>query len=611
MDAIDLATLDEAHGLTLDPSLWSANLAALRTEQPELAQELDSVALPPHWRPVQALDGFLTFRLDRPGEPPQWLADTAAPGTRAAALLRFDQIGDKSPALPAVAAGAELKLLLDRLAPRQAVFVFEEETAWLAAVLRTLDLSGAIASGRCILVPPRREQMFLEELLQQVPGLLPPGSIVTLPSISAARLEELRTLCEAVTRQTSNSRSRRLNSLTDRIQTSALKRVPEPRFAALALGPDPKSHRLSAELAGAAERLHWATCHCAATGPRSAHVLPHCERLADFAAQLSICIDHAPQVLPVPAGRIRCQWHLHAKNVPAAPPDDDTIHLAATPRVAQALRAAGIPERRLADFYWACPLVQAEIPPAQPSSPTVVIVGNLPDASAAACRIEQPTHKQLWARLHQTAAKAWTTADITQPATLLRAAERTSGVELGDRSLREQMVRVIEHVLIPAVVLERILQRLKQESFEILSIGTGWHRCASEFVRPLAEKLDPPYECVATVSPLAAVFAGPLDPLSPALFDAAALGWPMLIHCPGATSLTAGLGGILHPQQHYEAFAGPQDLSAALNAARSNPERIRRRSARVRAYLQERHTYAQRLTTLARQLGLEWPEAVT
>jgi len=596
MDAIDLAGLDDAPPVDLDPSLWSANLTALRGEQPEFAQQLEHTALPPHWRPAAGLDGFPTYRIELAGEPPQWLAGTAAPRTRARALLRLDQISHKDPALPTIA--------------WQAVFVFEERTPQLAAVLRTVDLAHGITSGRCILVPPRREQAFLEELLERYPGLLPPGTIVTLPLVSDQRLGQVRTICETVARQTSDARDRRLQSLAVRTAPGASKQVAEPRLAVLALGPNRSSHRLSHELVGAAERLHWATCRCAVTSPRSVHPLPHCERLADFAAALSICIDHPPGSLPLQPGKTVCQWHLQVKDVPERCADDATIHLAATPRVAVALRAAGVPEARLVDFHWGFPGAERQVSARPPSPRAVAIVADLPDASASACRIEQPTHKQLWAQLHQTAAKAWTTVEITQPATLLRRAERSSGVQLGESSLRTRMVRIIEHVLIPAIVLERISQLLEQASFEVVTVGTGWHRCSSRTLRPFAESLDYLAERAAGVSVLAAVFAGLLDPLNPALLHAAALGWPLLIHSPGAASLNARLGGILRPREHYDPFAGPQDLRAALNAIRTDPRRIERRCTQVRAHLRQHHGYVQRLTSLIQRLGVKWPTPV-
>jgi hypothetical protein len=611
MDAIDLAALDDAPHAELDPLVWSANLKTLQVEQPELASQIEEARLPPHWRAAAALDGFQTFRIEASGQPPHWLAETAAPLTRARALLRFDQIGDRNPALPTVAAGAELRLLLERLAPQQAVFVFAEQMTDFAAVLRTVDLAQGIANGRCVLVPPDREETFLKGLLERHAGLLPPQTIVPLPGITDERLVQLRQVCESLARRIGQAREERLRALGARNSLNdqrARQRSGEPRLAVLALGPGRLTHRLSEELAASGEQLGWAVHRCAMTGPRQAHALPHCEQLAEFAAGLSICVGHPPTALPLRSADTVCQWHVHAKDVPEQLPVDDTIHLAATPRVAQALEAAGVPAPRLVEFYWGYPARKVPAAAGPPTARTVVILVDLPDASAGACHIEQPTHRKLWTQLHQTASQTWETAAIRQPTALLRAAERASGVELTERPLRQRMLRIIEHVLIPAVVLERILQALERESFGIITVGAGWQRCSSECVQAIASSLEDGLQRAATIAPTAAIFAGPLDPLSPGLFDAASPGWPLLIHCPGGVSLSTELGGLLHAQQHYDAFAGARDLLAALHAIAAHPEQTERRCTRVRAYLQQHHTYTRRLMTLVQRLGLEWPD---
>jgi hypothetical protein len=417
-----------------------------------------------------------------------------------------------------------------------------------------------------------------------------------------------------VARRVNETRNRRLAAVKPPVAAASS----PPRVAVLALGPSATSHRLAAQLADAGDQLGWSTCARVTHGPRDVHPLPHCEALADFGAELTICIAHPPRALPHPPGKPVCQWHLRTRDVPASLPPDDTVHLAATPRVADALRAAGVPASRLVDFHWACATAHAEPSPAclavgspPMRSSSVVIVGDLPDATASACGIEQPTHRQLWKQLHQTTTKTWETPEIRQPAALLRHAERASGINLGERLLRERMVRIIEHVLIPTIVLETISQGLRRESYEVLTVGKGWHRCSSETLRPLTESPEHLPPRTADTPVIAAIFAGPLDPLSPALLHAAALGWPLLIHSPGKTPLTSQLGGILHPQQHYEPFAGFKDLYAGLDAIQCDPAPFQRRCERLRDHLHTHHTYGQRLVVLAEQLGLKWPHAAS
>ena len=113
--AFDPAQLDTFRPATVDPRVWTANLTALATDEPEFAEALRRLELPASWRPAVALDDSLTYRLEEAGQPPTWLGNTAAPRARAASLLeRYDHSG-RNPALPTCAAGAELRYLLDRL----------------------------------------------------------------------------------------------------------------------------------------------------------------------------------------------------------------------------------------------------------------------------------------------------------------------------------------------------------------------------------------------------------------------------------------------------------------------------------------------------------------
>jgi|GEM_PF-1264785 len=618
MDAIDFAILDQADVLRPDPSIWQANLAAAALEQPEYANRLKDAALPAHWRPASGLDGFPTYRIEPQNAPPAWLSGAAAPLTRAENLLRLKDHAEKNPALPSIATGAFLKLLLERLTRRQAVYVFERNPTLVAAVLRNIDFSEDIRIGRCILLPPNDEAAYLASLLERHAGLEPPGTLVAAPHIDEQEIERISRICEPIARDVSETRNRRLAELSELGWPVADNGKGRPAIAILALSADPLTYRRADELTTAAESLGWRTCRRTASGPRDIHMLPHCEALAEFAPDLTICIAHAPGSITAPPERPVCQWHPYARGASADPSTDKTIHLAASPAVEQALLQAGVPDRRIVKFYWALPdtLDQATSPGVSnaenwENSKAVVLFGDLPDTADSACGIEQPTHKQLWAQLHITAKQAWDKPDILRGGVLLHKAEQACGVKLGDIGLRERMVRIIEHVLIHAAVLQTIVQELQQRSYEVWAIGRGWNRGTSVRVNKLSDAFDQLSSAGADVrdnapAMLAAVFAGTPDPLRPELFFAAARGWPILLHNPAAKPMTDRLGAVLHPEQHYQPFAGMPDLLAELDSIQKAPERARRRCAHALEHARSEHTYRNRLLALAKSLDFEW-----
>jgi hypothetical protein len=476
----------------------------------------------------------------------------------------------------------------------------------LAAVLRIADLAEELRAGRCILVPPDEEHAWLAELLERHPGLLPPGNILCLPLVPASRLEQLRSTCEAVTSHTAQRRAQRVEQFAQAATSEQPGTTRTIRLAVLALNRDRLSLSASQSLARAAEQLGWDVRRCATEGPRDVHVLAHVEALADYAPSLTICVNHARACLPHRLSDPVCEWYLAADQVPEHLPVDETWRLAASPAVAAALRAAVAgSDRRVLDFYWGCRAAAIDESTQKPSPDTIALVADLPDATPAASGIDQTTHKQLWESLRTAIDRAWETRDIRSPETLLRTAERASGVRLAASSLRHEMLRLAEHVLIPTVVLGRIVQTLEQERLRVLTVGRGWRPCTSESVELLAEDALA-LSCAASEMPVAAaIFAAHGDPLTPALLEAGVLGWPLLLYSPGGAPLTAGLGNVLQPQQHFQTFGGAKELRHALRLLRQRPQTITRRVQRTRRHLLQHHSYAQRLETLARQVGLQ------
>jgi len=629
----DLARLDACRPATLDPQVWTSNLAALSAQQPALAAELRPVVLPDTWRPAFALDGFLTFRLEAPGGPPEWLGQTAAPRTRAQALLKEFDAADRNTALPVIGAGAELLHLLARLPAHLAVFVFETDVRALAAVLRIADLAAEIGRGRCIFVPPDsssglgagREIEFLTELLDAHPGLMPPGNILLPDLLSPARIERLRLACEEVGREVGQRRAKRLHELAAGAERAAdfsprgLEAAPRPRLALLSLVPDARTHAIAGCVERAARSLGWDVLLRVTADPRSVHVLAHCDALIRFQPTITLCVNHLRAALPLPPRGRTCAWLLDEAAVPAQLPDDDTLYLAASPRVADALRRAGARADTLLDWFWGCEAGPDDEPAGQPEN-TVLLIADLPPEQPEAYGVRQPTHKRLWSHLRGIAAKLWQTPTVLETEKVLERGERESGVELRDRVLRDDMLRLIARALVPGVALEQIAAALVGESAQVLVLGRGWERLAgggakSNFaplggVKVLGGDLFDLPDRGAGLRPLACIFAGQRDPLGPTLLYAAARGWPLVLHCPGSRGLQSArsrgrgssggaLGDVLRPAQHFEPFSGLPELRRAVHALRDAPQAAAQRAARARRQVREHHSYARRLEELA------------
>ncbi|MFH1748211.1 MAG: glycosyltransferase [Planctomycetota bacterium] len=593
-DALNLSSLDAAIPVQLEAQVLANNLAALGVEQPDLAEQLAETKLPPAWRPVRAHDGVNTYRLEAAAQAPLWLGGTAAPRTRAAGLLKSFDIGEQNPSLPSISAGAELQWLLNHISVYRAVYVFESELVRLAAVLRLVDISEACRATRCILVPPGREMPYLQEFLGRHVGLLPPGNIVVLPEVPSERIEQVRLICQPIAQHTYTGRQRRLEQL----QTVTVASSPEgsaTRLAVLAITQEPLSHTVSVALERDARRLGWEVRRQAVAGPCDIHPLSHCAALAEFNPNLTICVGHQYSLVPLPLGSDICEWYGSPRQIPKPFPEDNIWRLAASPYIWRELRNAAPSSARIAAWYWGCD-VSAPLAERDDDS-LVVLVADLPTDDPRAFGIDQPTHVQLWQHVRQQAARLWQRPAICQTEALLREAERAVGAGVGEIALRQHLLNMLERVLIPRVIVERIAQELARRAGNVCVFGKGWRQWPDNPIKLWQESVSaalvkgPP-------KPLAAVFISQPDVLRPELLAAGVAGWPLILHAPGRRNLRADLGDLLHNEQHYLTFADGRDLDQVLDTCQKDPDQARRRASRAREYLGEQHCHARRLEEL-------------
>lgn len=587
---IDLTHFDTLRPAALDPTVWSANLAAVQGQDSALADELAHVALPDHWRPALALDDFVTYRIEPPGAPPAWLGGTAAPLTRARSLIAKLDPSGKNPALPTCGSGAEILVLLERLPAHRAVFIMESDTHALAAVLRVQNLAEALAGYRCMLVPPGREYAFLTQLLERHPGLLSPGEILLPFLVPAARVAALRALGEDVLRTITQQRAGRLRELAaaPRPPTRAL--PDSPRVAVISLTTHAPTQNIAEHMTHAARQLGWPVLLSAVTDPLHAHALAHCEALAAFKPDLTVCVNHPRSQLPSAATGVTYVWQLDVPARPDEVPADDTQYLAASPTIARALADAGVAPERIHPWFWACSPPTEDVSSDAPDE-AVVIAADLPDATPASCGIEQHAHLKLWEHLGQQVARRWQEARVLNAQALLATAERDCHYPIADDKLRAAFVRLIAQVLVPATIAVQTATAVARDA-TVYTWGHGWQRLSGGQFRSLATHLRAEPVITPGWRPRACLVTGQSDPLHPAALNAAARGWPLLVHAAGGHVPASVFGDVLRPGQHFETFADLGTLRQRLEFLRSTAASPR--ALRARQHVADKHTYARR-----------------
>lgn len=597
----NLALLDEIRPAELDPATWSRNLAALRGTQPQLAEHVQRAAPPASWRAALSLDDVASWRVERQGEPPEWLDGAALPATRAASMdLR--KAADRNIALATIGTGHEPASLVERTAPTQAVFVFEDDLSQVAAVLRTVRLDAAIEQGRLWILTDSASAEPLLALLRERPGLMPPGIILHLPGVSAERIGRLQETLRIAAEKIAAIRAPLLAAARSRFASGASSPRNAGRpFALVDATVDRGVHAACGALADAVSAAGSAAEALILDRPDRVHALWSAERLAALCPGHVIFCEAPAENVVLPDDVEVCVWHLSSPDSSAQPPRV-ARHFAATPRIEKRLRERSGAGAKVVPLYWGA-WTEAEDSSGDTErlpDGAIVVLGELPDDSAEACGIDQPAHKLLWQALHGTVAARWESRDILFPEGLLTAVEREAGVSLRDRTTRAHMLRQIEARLAPAGVLRKVVEFASACSMPVATIGLGWRTWTDSDL--IIAPTVPAGRLPRGWQPLAAVLTICGDPFAAAI-QAAARGWPLLVHAPGGVSPDDAFGGVLASGRDYSTFRTGRELRSALEAIRASAlpsaERARNTAARINA----EHGWADRGRALLRALG--------
>lgn len=169
---------------------FAGNLDALRAVDSDLADRLAACDLPDDLEHTDTFDGQQSFRsasLSRSG----WFGQTSMPSLRDQIVIdRFDHAGSNV-ILPGCGQGTGIKLLLDRLAQHNTVYVYEPTPLNLALLLRLHDLAHAIRIHRLVLLCDETLDKPLLDVLARYPLLTAPAKMLSWPWLTDEQTQKL------------------------------------------------------------------------------------------------------------------------------------------------------------------------------------------------------------------------------------------------------------------------------------------------------------------------------------------------------------------------------------------------------------------------------------
>ncbi|MBL8880835.1 MAG: hypothetical protein JNG88_17110, partial [Phycisphaerales bacterium] len=566
-----LDALDNPHPLTIDPAMFDRNLAAIMIDQPALADLLRSASLPSAWRPVFALDEWPTWRCESPGEPASWLCDSAVPRTRADALLSIYQPGELNATLPTIACGAELALLLERLPHHKAVFVFERDEAELAAVLRVVDFSAAIIAGRCILLHSDQFDAALADYLDRWPALLPPGNIMLIPGIAEEHVQSLRVIVERFAGERLAARSREF----DQIVTA--RRAPAAdaglRFGIFCGAPQRGAEPVSAAIGHAARQIGVNASEFVIHGPRDVHPLAAARWAEAFQPTIVLCVGHRAELLPPNVKGATYEWLWSKASNLQIDSGRATQTLFSRRSDAAELQQEDFRSRFLPVCADDRLRAFASANAARLSLNAICIVADRPlDDDETLARM-QPTHQLLWKHMRQGVRAAWDSGQATSGTSLLAAAEKSTGITIGDDAMRPLFIDAIERVLLTGAICGDAIALANELRLTVMSIGGGW--CDVEGVTALGDDIVTAREeiCRIVDANVGAwfVFASGADAWPTALPNAMIAGFPVACYAHLGTRDEA-IARTWAPGEQCM-FRGKRQFAELLRAAVASPSR--------------------------------------
>lgn len=581
--------------LMIDPAVFERNLAALAVDQPALAQLLRRASIPMTWRPVFALDDWPTWRCESPGEPASWLCDSAVPRTRADALLSIYQPGDLNATLPSLACGAELALLLERLPRHKAVFVFESDEAVLAAVLRVIDLSEAIAAGRCILLHSDQLEQTLAEHLDRWPALLPPGNIMLIPGIGDERVQSLRAIVERFAGERLPAQSRAFEDAITSLRSPPADSA--TRFGIVCAAPQRGSEHTAAALLHAARQIRQNASEFVVRGPRDVHPLAAARWAAAFQPSVTLCVGHRADLLPPNVKGAIYEW---LWTQPETPPT--AASRATSTLYAQAADPGEGTSGGTGQHFFPFAADERLLPIAGANAQrralhAICLVADRPLDNDETHTKMQPTHQLLWTHLRNSVRATWNSSTPSSGEAILASVERATGISIGEVTVRPLFIDAIERVLLTGAICHDAMEIAAELQLSVMAIGGGWTDV--DAVTALGEDTISAYDEIhriaTTEKGVLWVFANAADAWPAALANASIAGFPILRYAHSRVAAEAAARN--WPADGLKIFRNKRELREQVRGIAEESARRFQCAAEISNEVSAKHSWSALLRT--------------
>jgi hypothetical protein len=445
---------------TLDTPAFRANQAALRGTQPELAERLHRVKLPPSARIAAGRDGSPVAILAEDASRVTWLGGSSMPSVSGPIAVEHYNVPHAGVVLLGIGTGYEPRYLAGRLARHYAVIVSEPDLARLALGLAASDLSDLIGSRRVLLLDGDIETS-LPVFLREHADLECPGQLFSLPGLDADTVAARSAAVQRAVTAVQLERSRIIEQMAGEMNARPRDyNLESPRVLVVATRPDDDATTQVEAVCRSLQDMHLPFASSAPETPAGCSRLARLAAVRDLDPDLLLFVNCTPGEL---AGRVAADlpyacWFLESCRLPVRALDgieSCPIIAAASSPVRDELLARGARPETITIVEPGLDEVLFEPAPADGPDqevPAVVMFADLENLTPQAVGITLQTQAKLWQRLVELVTAE---VDRYQPRRMedwLKRAERQADVRLTDAEQRDHL-RGLAAVLMPKTLL--------------------------------------------------------------------------------------------------------------------------------------------------------------
>ncbi len=589
-----------------DPAILDANIEALAGFCRGSVDVLRSAGGPDSVAFTAGRDGTPTYVWTDGGGRTRWLGRTSMPSVSSTELVDAFQPGSHNVLFDGFGQGAEVELLLGRLAPHQAVMTVDRDAWAVALSLGLYDFSEDLRRGRLLVFVGADAWTLFHDFLIEHDGFLTPERVLSWPWFDAESIASVSDRVAAIGADVATRRAAR--HAERRAARSALQEcrpVDEPVIAVLSNVAEARTLELGRHVLAGAEVLGWRHRGFMLDSPTMVHPYAVEAAMHEVSPTLNVLVD-------TPADGMQYELPAAASLVvrsDSQPLTDDWLK-----RLSSGDRLAVPTARQTAQAveFGLDPARVVTLPAAAAvglrrsgggGGGRVVVAAAGADVSAKAVGLHLGSHKHMWETatgIVESRCDAYVDDDAEG---ILAEALRRLRVKMDSAEVREGLVARIRQVLGLVLVRRAYCLALVEAGVKFDLYG-GWDH--DDVLRSYDRGGWPgPLEIGDVLADGGMVVSiEPSGHIHQALLDGVAAGLAGMVRRHALDDTPDGLGAVLNPGEHVWRFDTRASLVELVRRYQAGPEGFRQRAAAAAEHVNAEHTWASRVEAMVRACRL-------